>query len=284
MEKMDGFLRANLRRTLHLQMTYTHDFLNLSILFGVWSTSNSFYGEGIIIGVLDIGIHMPYPSFDNTGMPPRPAGWNASCYLRTPCNGKVITVQSFDIANSTTPPSDIDQGYGTHVADIAVGNFVDNAEVLNQALGRAAGMAPKAFISVYKDDVAVGTFSAMQKGIFPYTAACNNGLDPETLGHAAPWDMVIGATTTDRRIRATAILGNGTQLHGESAYQPNMVTNQFCPLVYQENIEKGKVVRNARGAGVILMNFDKYGNTTFSDAHHLRGAYVSYKDAIQLKD
>ncbi|KAH7691568.1 Tripeptidyl-peptidase II protein [Dioscorea alata] len=360
MEKMDGFLSANPSRTLHLQTTYTHDFVNLSTLFGVWSTSNSFYGEGIIIGVLDTGIHMPHPSFDDTGMPPRPAGWNVSCYLQTSCNGKVIAAQSFDTANSTTPPTDIDQGHGTHVAGIAAGNFVNNAEVLDQALGRAAGMAPKAFISVYKvcwkiggcgtdgvlaaidkaiqdgvhilqmsfglrppdlptsfteDDVAVATFSAMQKGIFPCTTAGNNGPDPKTLSHAAPWDMVVGATTTDRRIRATVTLGNGTQFHGESAYQPNMVTNQFHPLVYPgsngqykqllcidlnginvqdkivmceigltENIEKGKVVRNAGGAGMILMNFDKVGNTTFSDAHHLPAAYVSYKDVIQLKD
>ncbi|KAH7691564.1 Peptidase S8 subtilisin-related protein [Dioscorea alata] len=175
MEKMDGFLGANPSRTLHLQTTYTHDFLNLSTLFGVWSTSNSFYGEGIIIGVLDSGIHMPHPSFDDTGMPPRPAGWNVSCYLQTPCNGKVIAAQSFDKANSTTPPSDIDQGHGTHVAGIAAGNFVDNAEVLDQALGRAAGMAPRAFISVYKvcwnpggcgsDGILAAIDKAMQDGV-----------------------------------------------------------------------------------------------------------------------
>ncbi|XP_039120517.1 subtilisin-like protease 1 [Dioscorea cayenensis subsp. rotundata] len=35
---------------------------------------------------------------------------------------------------------------------------------------------------------------------------------------------------------------------------------------------------------MIIMNFDKYGNTTSSYAHHLPVAYVSYKDTIQLKD
>ncbi|XP_039120518.1 subtilisin-like protease 4 [Dioscorea cayenensis subsp. rotundata] len=362
MEKMDGFLRANPSRTLHLHTTYTHEFLNLSTLFGVWSTSNSFYGEGIIIECWIQAFTCPHPSFDDTGMPPRPAGWNVVVTFKHLAMIKVIAAQSFDIANSTTPPSDIDQGHGTHVAGIAAGNFVDNAEVLDQALGRAAGMAPKAFISVYKvcwkfggcgtdgvlagidkaiqdgvhilqmsfgarrgylptsftdDDVAVGTFSAMQKGIFPCTAAGNNGPDPETLSHAAPWDMVVGATTTDRRIRATVTLGNGTQLHGESAYQPNLVTNQFYPLVFpgsngrnrqlyclrnslngidvrdkivmcdvgaKDNIVTGKVVRNAGGAGIILMNFDIVGYTTFSEAHHLPVSHVSYKDALQLKD
>ncbi|XP_039120523.1 subtilisin-like protease [Dioscorea cayenensis subsp. rotundata] len=221
MEKMNGFLRANPSKRLQLQTTYTHNLLNLSTLFGAWSTSNSFFGEGIIIGVLDTGIHFPHPSFADTGMPPRPRGWNASCYLpRRSCNGKVIGAQSFKQGNTTIPPTDIDQGHGTHVAGIAAGNFVDNAEVLGQAPGRAAGMAPKAFISVYKvcwkdigcessgilagidkaiqdgvhilqmsfgarppylpnsfddDEVAVATYSAMQKGIFPCTAAGSNG-------------------------------------------------------------------------------------------------------------
>ncbi|KAM0944982.1 putative tripeptidyl-peptidase II [Dioscorea sansibarensis] len=363
MEKMDGFLRANPSRQLHLQTTYTPEFLNLSTPFGVWPTTNTFYGQGIIIGVLDTGIHMPHPSFDDTGMPPRPAGWNASCYLQTPpCNGKVIAAQSFDYANSTTPPTDIDQGHGTHVAGIAAGNFVDNAEVLDQALGRAAGMAPRAFISVYKvcwkpggcgsagilagidkaiqdgvhilqmsfgaqppylpnslvdDDVAIATYTAMQKGIFPCTAAGNNGPDLKTLSHAAPWDMVVGATTTDRRIRATVTLGNGKQFHGESAYQPKTVTNKFLPLVFPgsngqsdqlacknnslnginvrnkivmcyvgdiDNIEKGDVVRNAGGAGMILMNFDVLGFTTSSEPHHLPVSHVSDKDAIRIRD
>ncbi|XP_039122295.1 subtilisin-like protease [Dioscorea cayenensis subsp. rotundata] len=58
----------------------------------------------------------------------------------------------------------------------------------------------------------------------------------------------------------------------------------MCETGDIENIKKGDVVRNAGGAGMIIMNFDKYGNTTSSDAHHLSVAYVSYKDTIQLKD
>ncbi|XP_039120522.1 subtilisin-like protease 4 [Dioscorea cayenensis subsp. rotundata] len=204
MEKMDGFLRANPSKALHLQTTYTHDFLNLSTSFGVWSTSNSFYGEGIIIGVLDTGIYMPHPSFDDTGMPPRPAGWNVSCYLQTPCNDKVI--------------GGIDKA------------IQDGVHILQMSFGLPPLYLP---ISLDEDDVAIATYSAMHKGIFPCTAAGNSGPDPETLSHAAPWDMVIGATTTDRRIsRATVTLGNGTQFHGESAYQPNMVTDKFLPLVF----------------------------------------------------
>ncbi|KAH7691573.1 Tripeptidyl-peptidase II protein [Dioscorea alata] len=363
MNKMEGFLCANPSKRLQVQTTYTHKLLNLSTLFGAWSTSNSFYGEGIIIGVVDTGIHLPHPSFADTGMPPLPRGWNASCNLpRGSCNGKVIGAQSFRLGNTTNPPTDIDQGHGTHVAGIAAGNFVDNADVLRLAPGKASGMAPKAYISVYKvcwenigcdmddiiagidqaildgvhilqmsfgayppdlptsldeDEVAFATYSAMKKGIFPCTTAGNSGPDPATLSHAAPWDMVVGATTTDRRIRTTVTLGNGKQFHGESAYQPNTITNQFFPLAFPgsngqldqlfclnnslngfnvkgkivmcevgeiEDIEKGGFVRNAGGAGMILMNDDFSGFTTSSEAHHLPVSHVSYIDAMQIKD
>ncbi|KAM0944980.1 putative tripeptidyl-peptidase II [Dioscorea sansibarensis] len=296
-------------------------------------------------------------------MPPRPRGWNASCNFQRPsCNNKVIGAQTFKNGRSTIPPTDKDHGHGTHVAGIAAGNFIDNAEVLDQALGRAAGMAPRAFISVYKvcwvdvgcdssdviagidqaildvvhilqmsigptlplpnslgmDDVAIGTYSAMQKGIFPCVAAGNNGPSQETVGRAAPWDMVVGATTTDRRIRATVTLGNGQQFHGETAYQPNTVTNKLLPLVFPgsngqtdqmncqnnslnginvrgkivmcysgrstENTEKGDVIKNAGGAGMILLNALSNGFTTFSTPHHLPASHVSRTDSLQIED
>ncbi|KAM0944981.1 putative tripeptidyl-peptidase II [Dioscorea sansibarensis] len=294
-------------------------------------------------------------------MPPRPRGWNASCSFQRPsCNGKVIGAQSFRNGNTTIPPTDIDQGHGTHVAGIAAGNFVDNAEVLGQASGRAAGMAPRAFISVYKvcwkeegcpssniiaaidkaiqdgvhilqmsiggnwlksfeeDSIATATYSATQKGIFSCTTAGNEGPDPETLGHAAPWDMVVGATTTDRRIRATVTLGNGMQFDGESAYQPNnTVINKFLPLVFPgssgqkvqitcgnnslnginvrgkivmcfvggdtEISDKVDVIKNAGGAGVILVNPYRLGFTTISEPHHLPASHVSHKVAIKIQ-
>ncbi|XP_039132946.1 subtilisin-like protease isoform X2 [Dioscorea cayenensis subsp. rotundata] len=129
-------------------------------------------------------------------------------------------------------------------------------KVLGQALGRAAGMAPKAFISVYKvcwkdkgcvssniiagidkaiqdgvhilqmsfggnwlesfeaDQIIVATYSAMQKGIISHTTVGNEGPNQGTLGHAAPWDIVVGVTITDRRIRATVTLSNGKQFQG----------------------------------------------------------------------
>ncbi|KAJ0963911.1 hypothetical protein J5N97_029033 [Dioscorea zingiberensis] len=169
--------------------------------------------------------------------------------------------------------------------------------------------------SFHEDSIAVGTFSAMQKGIFPCTGAGNSGPNPETLGHAAPWDMVVGATSTDRKIRSTVTLGDGREFHGETSYQPNTFSNKFLPLVFPGsngesdqqyclnnslsgfdvrgkivmcyvgatgNILKGDEVRNAGGAAMIVMNHRTIGNTTSSEAHHLPVSHVNYKDANQI--
>ncbi|KAJ0966509.1 hypothetical protein J5N97_023426 [Dioscorea zingiberensis] len=369
---VDGFLGAELDSSLELQTTYTPKFLNLSTLFGVWDTSNSFFGQDIVIGVMDSGIHPIHPSFSDDQMSAVPPGWSANCsFSRYSCNNKIIGAQAFHPNSSTnssagiTPEDTI--GHGTHVAGIAAGNFVENAEVLGQAMGKASGMAPLAYISVYKvcwpapdgclrsavtagidqamqdgvdilqmsfgtsdpsslfllvqDTVAVATFSAMAEGIFPCTTAGNDGPDPETLSHAAPWDMVVGASTTDRRIRATVTLGgDDKELIGETAYQPSSssANTDFLPLIYPganggknqtrcypnsldnfdvkgkivvckfggriEEVEKGKVVLAAGGAAMIIVNRQYDGFTTSSDPHHLPAVNVNYLDGMKILD
>lgn len=263
MEKMEGFVSAQLEQHLRLGTTYTPTFLGLDQYDGLWTESGK--GEGVIIGVLDSGIVPTHPSFDAKGMREPPLKWRGCCefnntvcnkWVPKPCNKKLIGAAAF--GSSRTPNDSI--GHGTHVAGIAAGSFVHGANVLGQANGTAAGVAPRAHLAVYKvcrttrcsdpailagiekaiDDgvdvlsmsiyksgqrihsssIAQGTFPAMEKGIISVCCAGNEGPYPSLMGNDAPWILTVGASSIDRVARATVRLGNGMQFDGESAYQP----------------------------------------------------------------
>ncbi|XP_021803505.1 subtilisin-like protease SBT1.2, partial [Prunus avium] len=168
-------------------------------------------------------------------------------------------------------PNDID-GHGTHTASTAAGAFVQNADVLGNAKGTAVGIAPYAHLAIYKvcfgepcpeadilaaleaavqdgvdvisislgedsvpffkDSTAIGSFAAIQKGIFVSCAAGNSGPFNGTLSNEAPWILTVGASTIDRHIVATAKLGNGEEFDGESLFQPKDFPSTLLPLVY----------------------------------------------------
>lgn len=258
---------------------------------------------------------------------------------------------------ATDSPIDED-GHGTHTASTAAGAFVDEAEALGNAKGTAVGMAPLAHLAIYKvcfgedcpdsdilaaldaavedgvdvlslslgsdsapffrDDIAIGAFAATQKGIFVSCSASNSGPLNATLSNEAPWILTVAASTIDRRIIATAKLGNGEEFDGESLFQPSdFPPTLFLPLVYagEKNetaalcgegslkdidvkgkavvcergggiarIAKGMEVKNAGGAAMILLNQQTDGFTTEADAHVLPATHVNHAAALKIKD
>ncbi|KAJ0984968.1 hypothetical protein J5N97_003324 [Dioscorea zingiberensis] len=183
----------------------------------------------------------------------------------------------------------------------------DHVDILSMSLG--SGPKP-----LYEDSIAIGSFAAMKTGIVPVAAAGNNGTFKSMLSNDAPWILTVGASTTDRRMRAVVKLGNGEKYYGESAYQPDTSDTQL-PLVYPgvkktqetlscqagsmqgfdvkgkivlcgtghtDNTEKGEVVKKAGGAGMIVMNQPWQGNTTNADAHVIPTSHVSFKDAWDI--
>ncbi|KAL7160252.1 hypothetical protein ABFS83_01G081200 [Erythranthe nasuta] len=250
-----------------------------------------------------------------------------------------------------------DDGHGTHTASTAAGNFVNGANIFGNANGTAAGVAPLAHLAVYrvcvsfcsessilagmdaaiedgvdvlsislggltnnffKDFIALGAFSAMEKGIFVSCSAGNNGPFNFSTSNEAPWILTVGASTIDRKLRATAVLGNKQLFHGESAFQPDNFPPTLLPLVYAgmlntsdpfapfcgdslnasdvrgkivvcelggglTRIEKSEAVKSAGGAAMILVNNERYANTTSADAHALPAANVGYADGLKIK-
>ncbi|KAL0312708.1 UNVERIFIED_CONTAM: Subtilisin-like protease SBT1.7 [Sesamum radiatum] len=269
-QEYDGFVHARPQRKLSLHTTHSPDFLGLHQDFGFWKDSN--YGEGVIIGVIDTGIFPGHPSFRDEGMAPPPAKWKGKCEFNfTACNKKLIGARHFTIGNGT--PFDED-GHGTHTASTAAGNFVPGANFFGQANGTAVGIAPRAHLAIYKvcsvdcsesdtlaamdiaiddgvdvlslslgwpsgpfafDGVALGAFSAIQKGIFVSCSAANDGPSYGTLSNEAPWILTVGASTIDRKLNATLVLGDGEEIDGDAFFQPKDFPSTQFPLVYPGN-------------------------------------------------
>ncbi|XP_077249311.1 subtilisin-like protease 4 [Tasmannia lanceolata] len=254
------------------------------------------------------------------------------------------------------PLIDVD-GHGSHTASTAAGSFVTNATVLGNANGTAVGMAPYAHLAIYKvcsvadcadsdilagidsavedgvdvislslgnppvpfhqDVVALGSFGAIEKGIFVSCACGNSGPFESTLSNEAPWILTVGASTIDRSIRATVKLGNGQELNGESVFQPSDFGPTFLPLIYAGDngnpdsatctagslngtrflgkvvlcdrggltprLEKGSVVKEAGGVAMILANGQKDGFSTDADAHVIPASHVTFADGLKIK-
>ncbi|XP_056176939.1 subtilisin-like protease SBT1.8 [Syzygium oleosum] len=243
------------------------------------------------------------------------------------------------------------EGHGTHTSSTAAGSPVANANLLGHARGVAQGMAPHARVASYKvcweqgcmdsdilaamdqairdgvdvislslggadgsyyeTSIAIGAFSAMEKGIFVSASAGNEGPQLGTLSNGAPWIMTVGASTLDRKFPAYALLGNKMRFTGESLYGGHGMGNKLVGLVYNagnasrpsnlcmpgtldprvvrgkvvlcdrgENarVEKGEVVRDAGGVGMILVNTaENGGEELLADPHRIPTAHIGAK-------
>ncbi|KAM0932232.1 putative cucumisin [Dioscorea sansibarensis] len=351
METKPGFLFARLPEELRVQTTYTPQFLGLSEGRGLWWSSQ--YGEGMIIGVIDTGITPTHPSFESFNeVPVPPVNWFGNCsFGQDVCNNKLIGAMAFQNGNNPSPLDDT--GHGTHCASTAGGSPVYDAGILGQARGTAVGTAPRAHISAYKvlyggrgwdydflagidqairdgvdvlsmslgsgpkhfydSGIAVSSFYAITQGIVPYACAMNEGPTASDISNDAPWILTVGASSTDRRIKVTVQFGNGMEIDGESAYQPDTHNATDLELVFPgatgrdsdlqcsslipddvkgkivlcmvgpiSNTEKGEMVKAAGGEAMIVMNNIKYGFTTFADPYVLPAAHISNVDARRL--
>ncbi|CAI9093871.1 OLC1v1029462C1 [Oldenlandia corymbosa var. corymbosa] len=350
LKKMKGFVSAWPERSLHLRTTYSPKFLGLQQNQGFWQSSN--YGQGIIIGVLDSGIAADHPSFGDEGMPAPPAKWKGGCQV-IQCNNKLIGAKTF-IADDNDPLDQEGHGThvagiaagnfvaganvfgiianGTaagiapraHLAmykvctakscfdgDILAGidaAIADGVDVLSLSLGNDS-LRP-----FHEDSIAIGTFSAVQTGVFVSTAPANSGPGFGSItDNVAPWVLTVGASNMDRKLRANVILGNNQGFYGESVYQPKNSPATQLPLVYLRKLNPndpdapfcnssrsltnsniggkivlcmmgttgnsvvGKMVNDAGGAGMILMNDQTEDYTMDVRNYFLPASHVNFE-------
>ncbi|XP_015083979.1 subtilisin-like protease SBT1.7 [Solanum pennellii] len=353
MEKKPGFIFAWPQRILSLHTTHSPSFLELQQNVGLWRDDN--YGEGVIIGLFDTGITPDHPSFSDEGMPPPPAKWKGKCdsNFTGKCNNKLIGAKTYPL-NSESPKDEA--GHGTHTSSTAAGNFVKGANVYGNAKGTAVGIAPLAHLAMYKvcdndclesailagmdeaiddgvdimslslgggsrpfyyDVIALGAYSAAKRGILVSCSAGNGGPSQSTISNEAPWILTVGASTIDRELKATVMLGNQKLFEGESVFSPKVPDSSFYPLIdpslnathigsrfrepgtlsdpkfkdkivvcmaggYVSTIGKGQVVKDAGGVGMILVSIPEYGFSKFADPHVLPALYITFNDGMEI--
>nr|CAD1822186.1 unnamed protein product [Ananas comosus var. bracteatus] len=313
MESKPGFVHARVDQVHPLLTTYTPEFMGLTQQnSAAWASAG--FGQGVVIGILDTGIHPTHPSFDPRRMPPPPPNWRGNCSLASGvwCNNKIIAAHGFN--NSVDALALDTDGHGTHVASTAAGNSLDNANVL----GRAFGTPPRGWRrGRTSPSTSPGVAAALSRGIIAVAAAGNYGPGENTLAHDAPWVLTVGAASTDRRCKAIVKLGNGEELEGETAYQPSSFnTSRVLPIVYpgaivwenasvclkgsldhmdvrqkivmchrgvNTDVEKGEVVYAAGGAAMVLLNPPTLGFTTSSDPHVLPAVHLSHLDGLKVE-
>ncbi|KAF8101054.1 hypothetical protein N665_0211s0043 [Sinapis alba] len=248
-----------------------------------------------------------------------------------------------------------DDGHGTHTASTAAGSIVEEANFLGFANGTARGIAHQARVAVYKvcwknicegsdilagidkaiednvnilsislgsrhkdytNDISVGAFAAMERGIFVSCSAGNKGPIPSSLSNVAPWITTVGAGTIDRDFPALVILGNGKNYTGASLFRGDALPAKLLPFIYARNasndpngylcypgtlipekvkgkivmcdagggnpakrgeVMKGEVVKAAGGLGMILVNMPSKGEELQGKAYLLPAATVGRK-------
>ncbi|KAL1559778.1 subtilisin-like protease [Salvia divinorum] len=170
METKPGSVSARLERKISLHTTHSPNFLGLNQNTGFWQSSG--YGRGVIIGVLDTGILPEHPSFSDEGIPPPPAKWKGKCeFNHTSCNNKIIGARTFTTSGDN--PLDND-GHGTHTASTAAGRFVGGANIFGNANGTVVGIAPMAYLAIYK---VCGTFCLESDILAAMDVAVDDGVD-----------------------------------------------------------------------------------------------------------
>lgn len=186
----------------------------------------------------------------------------------------------------------------------------DGCHVLSLSLGGGAA-------DYYRDSVAIGAFNAMEKGVLVSCSAGNAGPGASTLSNLAPWITTVGAGTLDRDFPAYVVLGNGNNYTGVSLYSGKLLPSTPIPLVYAGNatnssngilcmpgtlmpekvagkvvlcerginarVQKGMVVKDAGGVGMVLANTATNGEELVADAHLLPATLIGEKAGNAVK-
>ncbi|KAJ3677894.1 hypothetical protein LUZ60_001697 [Juncus effusus] len=216
---------------------------------------------------------------------------------------KGLLAQNPNLTLSTTTPRDTD-GHGTHTSSTAGGSPVIGASFFGYGLGTANGIAPRARLAMYKalweeggyesdviaaieqaiidgvdvlslslgldgvplykDPVAIASYSAMERGVIVVASSGNEGPDLGLLHNGIPWLTTVGASTVDRVYACKIQLRDGMLITGESIYlgSPSLLKN--LPLVFVDDCTNKTLLKRARGKIILCYPNDNLGRAVLN--------------------
>ncbi|KAF9594992.1 hypothetical protein IFM89_035765 [Coptis chinensis] len=191
LKDMEGVVSVFPNTMLKLHTTRSWDYLGLTPTVA----RNNKVESDIIVGLLDSGIYVSNPSFDDKGYGPPPAKWKGKCQKGgnfTGCNNKVIGARFYNKpdssdANKAGTPADT-EGHGTHTASTIAGTSIVGANFYGLAKGTARGGVPSARIAMYKVctefgcssmDILAGFDDAIDDGVDLISISLGGGAGPD---------------------------------------------------------------------------------------------------------
>ncbi|XP_073153795.1 subtilisin-like protease isoform X2 [Henckelia pumila] len=351
MEKKEGFLHATLEQKYALHTTRSPNFLGLYRNVGAWPASNYGKGVIIGVVDTGIKPGHPSFSAENVPPPPAKWKGKCELKSTVSCNNKIIGARNFarddpgeplDNGGHGTHMASIAAGNfvpGANVYGQANGTASGMAPLAHLAIYKAClklvcyssdvlaamdaaiedgvdilslSIGITTYVQIYEDNIALGAFSAMKKGIF---VSCSGG-NSSQLSNGAPWILTVGASTIDRKIGVRLLLGNDDDYDGQTLYQPKNFEPSFRRIIYPgssgrnaslclpgslddidvtgklvvcdaggptNHLEKGRVVGDAGGAGMILVNEKLRGYTIFAENQVLPAVEISYASGQSIK-
>ncbi|KAL3840463.1 hypothetical protein ACJIZ3_025054 [Penstemon smallii] len=276
-----------------VQTARSPDFLgvpNMEASLPEFSTSTD-----VIIGVLDTGVWPEIPSFNDEELGPIPSGWNG-------LPQGIMLATSTTVAGSTV--------IGASLFGFAAGTARGMARHARLASYKVCWLEKACTDSdilasmekAIEDGVHIISVSLV--GIT--SDYFINAIALGALSNIAPWITTVGAITIDCQFPAYVSLGNEKVLIGTSLYAGKQLTPILVPLVYAGNVsrtstgnlclrgslnskkvsgkivlcdtgmtsgsEKGLVVKDAGGIGMILVN--TFGEDLIAEAHFIPTAVV----------
>ncbi|PID50986.1 MAG: hypothetical protein CR980_00775 [Propionibacteriales bacterium] len=147
----------------HADTVSTPKFLGMTGWKGVWRTEFGLpqtSGKGVIVGVIDTGIDPNNPSFKKMRFGYEPTGWGGVCDKgedpEFKCSNKIIGARWYgeeygnQVIEGEYKSARDRNGHGSHTAGTAAGNHRVRMSIDGTNVGRGSGMAPGAYIAVYK--------------------------------------------------------------------------------------------------------------------------------------